>query len=80
MGAKTKYTMLFVISVLGTTGEGQNLTIEERKLVAEEWMKTGRSMYEKAFRISNSVVSPYLGLIGSLFMWVEGIWRRRRNW
>lgn len=33
--------------ILGTTGEGQNMTVQERKLVAEEWMKTGRNLFNR---------------------------------
>nr|XP_039249505.1 N-acetylneuraminate lyase-like isoform X1 [Styela clava]XP_039249506.1 N-acetylneuraminate lyase-like isoform X1 [Styela clava] len=35
------------IFVCGTTGEGQNLTIEERKKVGEEWVKQGRKIFKK---------------------------------
>lgn len=33
----------FGLSVNGTTGEAQSLTVEERKAVAEAWVKHGKN-------------------------------------
>ena len=33
---------VYILPVNGTTGEGMNLTLEERKKIVEKWMEVGK--------------------------------------